>query len=120
MATGGATTLWWERRRLRRLEGELASAKADQLELRQRLEVFEAIASAAGAALPESSWWGRIVPEAPMPPSLLAAATDYTNPDATVRLDVDGTDVIAIIGGPGDPREWWSAVWSLTVSGVAS
>jgi hypothetical protein len=112
--------LWWDRRRLRRLEGELAGAKADQLELRQRLEVFEAIASAAGAALPETSWWGRIVPEAPMPPSLLAAATDITNPDATVRLDVDGTDVIAIIGGPGDPREWWSAVWSLTVSGVAS
>jgi hypothetical protein len=112
--------LWWDRRRLRRLEGELASAKADQLELRQRLEVFEAIASAAGAALPEASWWGRIVPEAPMPHSLLAAATDSASPDATVRLDVDGTDVIAIIGGPGDPREWWSAVWSLTVSEVAS
>jgi hypothetical protein len=112
--------LWWERRRLRRLEGELASAKADQLELRQRLEVFEAIASAAGAALPETSWWGRIVPAAPMPASLRAAANNYASPDSTLRLDVDGTDVIAIIGGPGDPREWWSAVWSLTVPGAAS
>ncbi len=112
--------MWWERRRLRRLEGELASAKADQLELRQRLEVFEAIASAAGAALPETSWWGRIVPSAPMPASLRAAATSHASPDSTLRLDVDGTDVIAIISGPGDPREWWSAVWSLTVPGAAS
>ena len=112
--------MWWDRRRLRRLEGALASAKADQLELRQRLEVFEAIASAAGAALPETSWWGRIVPAAPMPASLRAAAANYASPDSTLRLDVDGTDVIAIIGGPGDPREWWSAVWSLTVPGAAS
>lgn len=105
---------------MRRLEGEVASAKADQLELRRRLEVFEAIASAAGAALPEAGWWGEVVPAAPLPPSLLAAATDYAIPDSPVRLDVGGTDVIAIIGGPGDPREWWSAVWCLTVPGAAS
>jgi hypothetical protein len=31
-----------------------------------------------------------------------------------VRLDVGGAEVIAVIGGAGDPREWWTAIWELT------
>jgi hypothetical protein len=104
---------------MRRLEDELAGTKADQLELRRRLELFEAIASAAGAAAPDAGWWGEIVPSAPMPASLLAAVGDRETSSA-VRLDVGGKDVIAIIGGPGDPREWWSAMWHLAGSGAAS
>jgi len=110
----------WGRRRMRRLEDELAGTKAEQLELRRRLELFEAIASAAGAAAPDAGWWGKIVPSAPMPASLLAAVGDRGETSSAVRLDVGGQDVIAIIGGPGDPREWWSAMWHLAGSGAAS
>lgn len=112
--------MWWERRRLQRLEGEVASARAERQELQRRLEVFEAIAHAAGAALPEPTWWGEVVPKAPMPAGLLAASAGYASPDSPVRLEVEGTEVIAIIGGPGDAREWWSAVWHLTAPGVVS
>jgi hypothetical protein len=92
------------RHRLRRLEDELARAKADQAELRWRLEQFEKIAAAAGgpAGTPE--------PLAPMPPSLLAAARELHRQQAPVRLDVAGTEVIAVIGGAGDPREWWATI----------
>lgn len=110
----------WRRRRLRRLEAELESAVADQQDLRRRVELFEALASAAGAALPDAGWWGNVVPSAPMPASLLAAAGDAGPADSAVSIDVAGTDVIAIIGGPGDPREWWSAMWHLAGSGTAS
>lgn len=112
--------MWRRQRRIQRLEDELANARVDRLDLRRRLEVFEAIASAAGAALPEANWWGEVVPEAPMPASLVAAAADYASPDSPVRIDVEGSDVIAIIGGPGDPRQWWSALWCLTVPEAAS
>jgi len=122
---GGATALWRRWRRYRRLEEDLASALAGQRELRRRLEIFEAIAKAAGATLPEASWWAEAVPDAPMPANLLAAAAGYRGPDSasfdhTVLLDVEGADVFAVIGGPGDPREWWSAVWQLTVPEAAS
>jgi hypothetical protein len=110
----------WGQRRLRRLETELAGAKADQLDLRRRLETFEAIASAAGAALPDTGWWGTVVPDAPMPASLVAAAGEPGESNSAVRLQIDGSDVIAVIGGPGDPREWWSAMWHLAGSGAAS
>ena len=55
-----------------------------------------------------------------MPASLLAAVGDRGETSSAVRLDVGGQDVIAIIGGPGDPREWWSAMWHLAGSGAAS
>lgn len=97
----------WVRRRLRRLEGELAEARAVQAELRQRLERFEMIAAAAGAAVSAS------VPLAPMPPELVAAARELRQRDVPVRLDIGGAEVIAVIGGEGDPREWWQAIWQL-------
>jgi hypothetical protein len=112
--------LWSRRRRVRQLADELAQTRAEQTELRRRLELFEAIAGAAGAALPDAGWWGRVVPSAPMPAGLLAAAGEDTERDAAVRLEVSGKDVIAIVGGPGDPREWWSAVWHLAGTGAAS
>jgi hypothetical protein len=112
--------LWSRQRRVRQLAEELAQTRAEQTELRRRLELFEAIAGAAGAALPDAGWWGRVVPSAPMPPGLLAAAGEETERDAAVRLEVSGTDVIAVVGGPGDPREWWSAVWHLAGTGAAS
>jgi hypothetical protein len=100
--------VWLMRHRLRQLEDELARAKADQAELRWRLERFEKIAAAAGADV------GTPAPPAPMPPSLLAAARELHRREAPVRLDVAGTEVIAVIGGAGDPREWWAAIVRLT------
>ncbi len=99
--------MWRMRRRLRRLEGEFAAARADQAELRQRLEFFEMIAAATGAAARHP------VPSAPMPPPLVAAARELRRQDVPVRMDVGGTEVIAVIGGEGDPREWWTAIWEL-------
>ena len=100
--------MWGVKRRLRRLEGELAEAKVNQAELRRRLELFEMIAAATGATARHS------VPSGPMPPPLLAAARELHRRDVPVRLDVGGAEVIAVIGGEGDPREWWTAIWELT------
>jgi hypothetical protein len=96
--------VWRGRRRLRWLEDELARTRADQAELRRRVETFEMIAAAAGAAS---------VPCSPMPPELLAAAREVRARDTPVRLDVAGAEVIAVIGGEGDPREWWTAIWQI-------
>jgi hypothetical protein len=100
--------VWRVRRRLRQLESELAEARVGQAELRRRLEHFEMVAAAAGAEA------GPPVPSAPMPPSLLAAARELHRRDVPVRLDVGGAEVIAVVGGEGDPREWWTAIWQLT------
>ncbi len=96
--------MWRGRRRLRRLESEMLAAKADQADLRQRVELFEKIAEAAGAAIGP-------VPSSPMPAELVAAAREAHAKEFPVRLDVAGTPVIAVIGGEGDPREWWTAIW---------
>jgi hypothetical protein len=93
--------------RIERLEDEAAAASAGLTELRQRLDLLESVAAAAGAA----PYGG--VPAAPMPPVLLAAARDVHQRDIPVRLDVAGTDVVAVIGGAGDPREWWTTIWQL-------
>jgi hypothetical protein len=45
-----------------------------------------------------------------MPASLAAAARTLSPDEAPILLDVGGTEVIAVICGPGDPRQWWSAV----------
>ena len=95
--------MWGSRRRIRRLEAEVAEARASQAELQQRLEAFERIAAAIGASM-------RPVPPAPVPPSLIAAAHELHSHDVPVRLDVDGTEVIAVVNGVGDPREWWAAI----------
>jgi hypothetical protein len=100
--------VWHGRRRIRRLEDEVAEAKAAQADLRRRLEVFEMIARAAGAPVTGEP------PGAPMPPVLVAAARDVRSADVPIKLDVGGTDVVAVIGGAGDPREWWTAIWQLT------
>jgi hypothetical protein len=105
--------MWWERRRLQRLEDELVSARADQASLQRRLEAFEVIAAAAGGA-PDS------VPVGPMPPGLVAAARELHSKDLPVRVDVAGGDVIAVIGGSGDPREWWNAIWQIAGEHEAS
>jgi hypothetical protein len=96
--------MWWERRRLQRLEDELASTQANQVSLQRRLEAFEMIAAAAGGA-PDS------VPSGPMPAGLVAAARELHSQDLAVRIDVAGSEVIAVVGGAGDPREWWNAIW---------
>jgi hypothetical protein len=109
--------VWRRRHRLQRLETEIAEGKAERAELRRRLEQFEIIAAAAGAPLPGESqpgtWQSGPVPAAPMPPSLLAAARDLRSWDVPVRLEVAGASAVAIVGGTGDPREWWSAIWQL-------
>jgi hypothetical protein len=98
------------RRRLERLEREVAEARAAQAALQRRLEVFEKIAAAAGADLDLDD----TMPQQPVPPSLLAAALDPNRKGAPVRLAVGGEDVIAVIGEEGgDPREWWAAIHQL-------
>jgi hypothetical protein len=103
--------MWRRRRRLLQLEAEVAQGKAERAELRLRLDWFEAIAAAAGAA--PSAQLPRRQSETPMapPPNLLAAARDLPRHDVPVRLEVAGAEVIAVVGGPGDPREWWTAIW---------
>jgi hypothetical protein len=102
--------LWRGRRRIRRLEDEITAARVERAELRRRLEVFEMIAGAAGARLPESRWHGTHQAASRMPASLAAAANAVRPDEAPIMLEVAGTEIIAVIGGPGDPREWWSAV----------
>ena len=103
--------MWKGRRseRMRRLEHEIAEAKAERAELRQRLELFEKIAAAAGVKVD-----GPVKATAAaelVPPSLLAAAQDPRQQGASVRLDVDGRELIAVVDGEGgDPHEWWSAI----------
>lgn len=53
-------------------------------------------------------------PAGPVPPVLLAAARELRPDDFPVRLSVDGQDLVAVVGGPGDPREWWTAIWQLS------
>lgn len=103
--------MWKGRRsqRMRRLEHEVAEARAERAELRQRLELFEKIAAAAGVEVdgPVTDTAG----SEPVPPSLLAAAQDPRQHGAPVRLDVDGRELIAVVDGEGgDPHEWWSAI----------
>lgn len=103
--------MWKGRRseRMRRLEHEVAEAKAERAELRQRLELFEKIAAAAGVEVDgpvKDTAAAKLVP-----PSLLAAARDPRQHGASVRLDVDGRELIAVVDGEGgDPHEWWSAI----------
>ncbi len=115
-------TVWKGRRsqRIRRLECEVAEARAGQAELRRRVEMFEKIAAAAGADLDDTAP-ADPVPAQPVPPSLLAAAQDRRHSGAPVRLDVDGREFIAVVDGEGgDPREWWSAIWRLASRRSAS
>jgi hypothetical protein len=93
------------KRRLTRLEDELAEARAAQAALSERVAMFEKIAAAAGAALDE---------QAQVPATLLAAAAHGRQEGAPVRLAVGGSDVIAVIGDEGgDPGEWWAAIHEL-------
>lgn len=87
--------MWRKRRGFRRLADEVADARAEQAELRRRVEAFEMIAAAAGAAM-------HAVPDAPVPPELVAAAVERRSGDVPVRLEVAGSDVFAVVGGPGD------------------
>jgi len=96
------------------------------------LDLFEKIAKAAGASLDGPGPAATVsavppvsaVPEpaAPVPASLLAAASDPRRSGIPVRVAVDGNEVIAVIGGDGgDPGEWWTAIRRLAArSGTAS
>ena len=99
--------MWQERRRqrMRRLENEVATARANQAELTRRVELFEKIAAAAGVELADPP------DPAEVPPPLAAAAQDPRQ-DAPVRLNVDGREFVAVVGGGdgGDPIEWWTAI----------
>jgi hypothetical protein len=104
----GVSGIVWSgrrRQRLRRLEDAVAQARTERAELARRLALFEEIAAAAGLEL------GEPAAATTVPPSLLAAARDPGSRGASVRLDVAGHEVIAIVGGErGDPREWWAAI----------
>ena len=113
--------MWRRRNRLQRLEGEIAAGKAERAELRRRLELFETLAAAAGAdvsgQLTRGPWHSGPVPSAPMPPALLAASRDLRSRDVPVKLNLGGAEVVAVVGGAGDPREWWTAMWQLAGPG---
>ena len=104
--------MWRTRYRLKQLERELATARAERAELRLRLDWFETIAAAAGASQYDA-------PAASLPPSLVAAARGPRLHDTAVRLDVAGTEIIAVVGGAGDPREWWTAILRIAGTDVA-
>jgi hypothetical protein len=108
--------LRWKLGRIRRLEEEMSEARADQADIRQRLQLFEMIAAAAGSDSPKplsrASRPG--TPSASLPASLLAAARDARTDEEAVWLEVGDSDMIAIVGGPGNPREWWSAIWRVS------
>jgi hypothetical protein len=97
--------VWQGRRRLRRLEKAVADAQTAQTDLQRRVDVFEQIAAAAGAALDDTA------PLQPVPPSLVALALDPQRRGSSVRLVVGDDDVIAVVGDEGgDPSEWWTAI----------
>jgi hypothetical protein len=100
--------VWQGRRRLRRLENAVAEAREERAELQRRVDVFEKIAEAAGASLRDPA--NHPAPIDPVPSALLAAAWDRDETGVPVRVDVDGREVIAVIGEGGDPREWWTAI----------
>jgi hypothetical protein len=107
--------VWQRRRRLRRLEAEVAEARKAQADLQRRVEFFEKIAEAAGASLdgPVDALPGPAAagPATPVPASLLAAASDPRRGGVPVRVAVDGSEVIAVIASEGgDPGEWWTAI----------
>jgi hypothetical protein len=108
--------LRWKRGRIRRLEEEIAESRADQADLRQRLQIFESIAAAAAGAGPGSlpGLHSVTTPTGPLPSSLIVAANEVRARQEPVWLDVGDGDVIAVVGGPGDPREWWSAIWGVS------
>ena len=76
--------------------------------------MFERIAAAAGVSITDA---GPVEPAPlssptqPVPPTLLAAASEAASDGSPVRLAVEGSDVIAVIGDEGgDPREWWAVI----------
>lgn len=107
--------MWRTRRRLRQLEAELARARAERSALSRRLELFEELAAQVGRQLPAEDAPPGIegLPAGPVPPSLLAAARELRGEDVPVRLTVAGQDMVAVVGGPGDPSEWWRAIRAL-------
>lgn len=70
----------------------------------------DGLEAATARPVGQAPWLG---PADPVPPVLLAAARDLRPEDVPVRLTVDGQDMVAVVGGPGDPREWWTAIWQL-------
>jgi len=102
--------VWREKRRLRQLENEVAQARAGQADLQRRLELFEKIAAAAGVEAPGPAAEPDLA-EDTVPQSLVVAAQDPRRDGAPVRVDVDGRELVAVVGGGGgDPHEWWSAI----------
>lgn len=102
--------MWRKRRSVRRLAGELAEVRAEHAELRRRLAAFEMIAAAAAPHdLP-----------APVPPSLVAAARELHATEVPVRLEVAGSEVVAVVEGAGDPQQWWAAICRLAGTEEAS
>jgi hypothetical protein len=118
--------VWQGRKRLAQLEQEIAAARAEQAALQRRVDVFEQIAAAAGAALDDTlpgaaTQAATVAAGDPgggvrqvVPPVLLAAAADPRPAGSPVRLAVNGSEVIAVIGDEGgDPRQWWTTIRAL-------
>jgi hypothetical protein len=72
----------------------------------RRPEHFENTAAASGAP-------SRPVLAVPVPPALRSAACDLRGRNVAVRLDVGGVEAVAVVSGPGDPLQWWAAIWDM-------
>jgi len=104
--------IWRGKPRRHRAEKDAAAARAAQP------------AAPAGPAGPAGA-----APSAPddssavdrPPPSLLTLSRELPSRSAAVRLAVDDSKVIAVIGGEGgDPYEWWAAIHRLASGSDAS
>jgi hypothetical protein len=95
--------VWRITGRLRRLDDDRGEGQAT---MTRRPGRFKIVPMAAGEP-------GRPVPAVPVPPSLRAAACDLRGRDVVARFDVGGAEVVAAVSGPGDPVQWWSAIWDM-------
>jgi hypothetical protein len=93
--------VWRIMDRLRRLGDDRGEGQATTS---RRPGRFEIVATAAGE--PRGP-----VPAVPVPSSLRGAACDLRGRDVVARLDVGGAEVVAAVSGPGDPVQWWTAIW---------
>ncbi len=101
------------KRRLRRLESQITatlpglhwSQDQDQDQDQDQANPFEAASQPPVPA--------RAVPAGPMPRELIVAARQAGETEFSVVLDLVGATAAVIISGEGDPREWWTAVWTI-------
>ncbi len=95
--------MWGDRNRVARLEQEVRLAAAERAALQRDLAFFKQIAEAVGLEMAGTA------AVAPVPAGIVAAAARPAPAGTPVHLEIDGQEVVAVIGG-GDPAELWPAI----------